>query len=175
MVDVIIAIDASADTNNYPDGQEPQHTYEKSLLPGFKGNFPFPYFPQNTTFLAQGLNKKISFFGSVCNGAAEKTPLIVYLPNYQIVAATNTSTFTPTYPVQQQIDFFNNGTLSHALLRSTRLTRGPGFAIASQSSSTTWPKCLACAIVDSQLTRNGVARSAECQACFTQYCYTGTA
>lgn len=68
-----------------------------------------PFFPTNESFVAQGLHQRISFFGSICTGVVPSTPLIVYVPNHNIVAATNTSTFTPSYPKQQQIDFFNNG------------------------------------------------------------------
>lgn len=72
--------------------------------------------------------------------------------------ATNTATTTATYSVQEQQSFFDNG-----------------FAIATQSLSSTWPACLACALVDAQVVRNGATRSVQCQACFTEYCYMGTA
>lgn len=49
-----------------------------------------------------------------------------------------------------------------------------GAAIASQRNSATWPICLACALIDHQIVRNGGVRSSECDACFKEYCYLGT-
>lgn len=134
------------------------HADQKSLLPGYAGAFPFPYFPPPAQFVAAGLNKRISFFGSICNGQAVVTPLIVYIPNHFINFATNTSTFTPTYSVADQISFFNNG-----------------FAIATQNQSPSWSSCLACAVIDTAVKRSGGVRTDQCQSCFTKYCYTGKA
>lgn len=133
----ILAIDGSADTNNFPDGREPRNTctsslllqsekedynnfmYDgtdlKSLLPGYAGNLPMPYFPTNESFVAQGLHQRISFFGSICTGVVPETPLIVYVPNYNVVAATNTSTLIVSYNKREQLDFFNNGSSSPSL------------------------------------------------------------
>jgi lysophospholipase len=129
---------------------------EKSQQVGYEA-FPFPYFPPSATFLAQGLNLKPGFFGSICTATTPSTPLVVYIPNYNINFATNTSTFSPNYSINDQISFFNNG-----------------FAVATQNQSTAWSSCLACALVDAQVTRNGGTRSSECQQCFTKYCYRGT-
>lgn len=74
-VDVVIALDASADTEgNYPDGSAPFLTYTKTQLPGF-GFTPFPAIPPPEDFVAAGLNARPSFFG--CDDA---TPLIVRSP-----------------------------------------------------------------------------------------------
>lgn len=78
-MDVIIAVDTSADTKNFPDGQEIYHTYQKSLLPGYQSFAPFPVIPAPEEFVALGLNSRPVFFGSGCSNSttAPKTPLIV--------------------------------------------------------------------------------------------------
>lgn len=49
-----------------------------------------------------------------------------------------------------------------------------GFEIASQTSGTSqdegWPVCLACALIDRQMSRNGTPRTTQCQECFKNYC-----
>ncbi|KAK4701506.1 lysophospholipase, partial [Phenoliferia sp. Uapishka_3] len=157
-LDVIIAIDASADTDNFPDGREIYHTYQKTQQPGYSAT-PFPVIPPVESFVAQGLNKRPVFFGSDCYAQPQNvsTPLVVYVPNYNIVFATNTSTGTNSYSNEDTQSFFDNG-----------------FAIATQSLSPSWSSCLACALVDAQQGRNGVARSEQCQSCFAEYCYMGT-
>lgn len=74
----MITIDASADTNNFPDGQEIYHTYQKTLQPGYEAT-PFPVIPAPDSFLAQGLNTHPVFFGSACYAQPKNvsTPLIV--------------------------------------------------------------------------------------------------
>lgn len=129
---------------------------QKSRQAGYEA-FPFPYFPPSLAFLAQGLNAKPGFFGSACTDVTPATPLVVYIPNYSITFATNTSTFTPSYSVDDQISFFNNG-----------------FAVATQNESLAWSECLACALIDAQVARNGGSRSAQCGQCFDDYCYMGT-
>ncbi|KAK4703987.1 lysophospholipase, partial [Phenoliferia sp. Uapishka_3] len=155
-LDAIIAIDSSADTKNLPDGTEIWDTYQKTLLPGY--GQPFPVIPPRASFLSQGLNKRPVFFGSSCYAQPKNvtTPTIIYLPNYSIDFNTNTSTWITQYTVDDQQGFFNNG-----------------FALATQSESPTWSSCLACALVDAQLIRNGDSRSLQCAACFVEYCYMG--
>lgn len=126
-------------------------------MPGYKG-VPFPYFPPVDQFLAQGLNKKISFFGSACTGVVPATPLVIYFPNYKVDFDTNTETAPRVYSKQEQAGFMGNG-----------------FKIATQSGNVRagleWPKCLACALIDKK--KSGT-RSTYCQSCFAEYCYMGT-
>lgn len=131
----------------------------KSQQPDGYDQFSFPYFPPTSAMVKQGLNKRPSFFGSVCTSTTPATPLLVYIPNYNINFATNTSTFSPLYSVEDQMGFFNNG-----------------FAVGTQNQSDggPWSSCLACALVDAQVARNGGARSVQCDQCFAEYCYRGT-
>lgn len=80
------------------------------------------------------------------------------LPNYFVNFKTDTFSPIPLYSKQDQMGFFNNM-----------------FGIVTQSHvpDTTWPTCMACALVDVQQERNGIARTSQCEACFSQYCYMG--
>lgn len=153
-LDVILSLDASADTDgNYPNGTAPFLTYTKTQLPGFDFT-PFPFFPSPDRFVADGLAAKPTFFG--CDGPG---PLIVSLPNYAKVRNdTGTSTFQLQYLDDQVADFFANG-----------------LAIATQPDDPTWPSCLACALVDRQLQRNGTPRTTQCEGCFARFCYPSAA
>lgn len=130
----------------------------KFLQEGYEA-FPFPYFPPASIFVAQGLHQKPGFFGSTCTQTTPATPLIIYLPNYFITDPTNTSTLGADYNTDTQMGFFNNG-----------------FAITTQEEGQggQWSSCLACALIDAQVTRNGDTRTSECEQCFTDYCYLGT-
>ncbi|KAL8286878.1 hypothetical protein RQP46_003884 [Phenoliferia psychrophenolica] len=154
-LDVIIAIDALDEINNYPAGNQMRITYEQSLQPNYP---PFPEIPRSSSFVAQGLNVRPVFFGSSCypQPGGVETPLVVYLPNYFEVYPTNTASTQPSYSVEEQQGFYDNG-----------------YAIATQNGSSTWPSCLACALIDAQQARNGAARSSQCSDCFSRYCYLG--
>ncbi|KNZ62894.1 hypothetical protein VP01_120g5 [Puccinia sorghi] len=107
----------------------------------------------NGSFTELGYHRRPTFFG--CNDF--KGPLIIYLPNYYAVGETNQPTLKTTYTPEEIQVFYENG-----------------FAIATQNAGPTknpgWPACLACALIDRQVLRNSGSRTAECQACFRQYC-----
>jgi hypothetical protein len=154
-VDVILALDASADTaGNRPNGTGPYNTYRKTQLPGF-GFTPFPAFPPPSDVVALGLDRRPAFYG--CDDA--DAPLVIQLPNY---AAANNETGTSTFQVQYSDDqvaaFFANG-----------------FAVATQPADPDWPSCLACALVDRAVRRDGGTRTTQCEACFVKWCYPSSA
>ena len=120
------------------------------------GAYPYPAIPTPAHFISEGRNKRISFIGSSCLSDYRSpkepiTPLIIYIPKYNINFATNTSSSTTQYSVVEQQGFYSNG-----------------FAIATAGKN---KECLACAIIDAQQTRNGVARTTQCEACFDDYCF----
>lgn len=187
-IDVIIAIDASADTNNYPDGQEIYHTYQKSLLPGYGSQFaPFPVIPTRDEFLALGLNSRPVFFGSSCStNPSVITPLIVCKLDFffwiQILFSQSVASFTDHLLQLISLDLPNyniNFATNTSTFTPTYSAQDQvsffdnSFAIVTQSGSIPWTKCLACTLVDAQVIRNGGVRSAECSSCFTQYCHVG--
>ncbi|KNZ48676.1 hypothetical protein VP01_549g4 [Puccinia sorghi] len=161
-VDVLIALDASADGKDeedqslysYPNGTHIYSIFTKTKLPSYHG-YHMPDIPNaiDGTFAQLGYNKRPTFFG--CDDL--KSPLIVYLPNYYATDRTNTATNKMTYTADEIDEFFLNG-----------------FALATQTLGPTqnkeWPSCLACALVDRQVMRNSATRTAQCQACFKTYC-----
>lgn len=113
--------------------------------------YSFPTVPTPEQFVATGRNKRISFLGSACDSRPTKTPLVVYIPKYFVNFNTNTSSGTTQYSVTDQQGFYANG-----------------FQIATGGNN---KECFACAMIDAQQTRNKVARSVGCEACFAEYCF----
>lgn len=171
-VDVILAADASADTDasykygaNWPNGASMINTWLRTyrVLPKGSSNFPpIPLQPQ--VWINQGLNTRPTFFG--CNASTTRGnggyPLIIYLPNSPLSPSpTNTSTFKLQYSVSEKDAFLNSTATSTMTPRF-----GPKMTVDSQ-----WPTCLSCALIDRSRNRLHVARSAACKACFARYCY----
>lgn len=164
-VDVIFAIDSSADTQyNWPNATALRATYERSLSPIANGTL-FPPVPDANTFINLGLNNRPTFFG--CDAAnftlsegQVVPPLVVYIPNAPYTAASNVSTFDPSYTRQEKFDIITNG-----------------LNAASQSNSTIdgeWSACVACAVLKRSLDRTGTAIPSTCDNCFGRYCWNGT-
>lgn len=161
-VDVIFAVDSSADTtNNWPNGTALRASYQRSLAPIANGTH-FPAVPDAHTFVNLGLNYRPAFFG--CDAANFTTqpppPLIVYLPNAPYTTTSNVTTFDPTYELQQRDDIIANG-LNAA-------TQGNGTLDAA------WPACVACAALSRSFTRTGATVPSGCASCFARYCWNGT-
>jgi lysophospholipase len=169
-VDVIFAVDSSADTiepsaPNYPNGTALIATFERAET-AIMNRTSFPYIPGHDTFVALGLNNRPTFFG--CNSSNVTSgdnipPLIVYLPNSPYSFESNTSTF---------------GKLDYTLEERNAMIQN-GYDVATQANSTregasTWPTCVACAILSRSLERNGETVPEACQQCFTDYCWNGT-
>jgi len=162
-VDVIFAVDSSADTpQNWPNATALRATYDRSLTPITNGTL-FPPVPDANTFINLGLNSRPTFFG--CDPAnftsgSSVPPLIVYIPNAPYTAMSNVSTFTSTYSDAQRNDIIRNG-----------------FDVATQGNGTfdsQWPTCVACAILSRSLHRTGTAAPQVCVDCFSRYCWNGT-
>ena len=169
-VDVIFAVDSSADTiapsaPNYPNGTALIATYERSEQP-IMNRTSFPYIPGHDTFVALGLNNRPTFFGCNSSNVTEGDnipPLIVYLPNSPYSFESNTSTFAK---------------LSYSLAERNAMIQN-GYDVVTQANSTreganTWPTCVACAVLSRSFERNGETVPEACQQCFTDYCWNGT-
>ncbi|KAI7945485.1 hypothetical protein MJO29_011873, partial [Puccinia striiformis f. sp. tritici] len=194
-LDVIITVDSSnrakpsVKSRVYPNGTSLYASYRKILPPDYAAyHFPTVPDPYGGNFSRLGYNKRPVFFG--CD---ETSPLIIYLPNYFIVAPTDTPTTQmhwhfSAYPIVAFSD-----ALDHILFYNTEIDGyfKNGFALATQtrasansmsddmqglfdragpSSSIEWSICLACALIDKQQKRNGKRRTAQCQSCFDMYC-----
>lgn len=99
-VDVIFAIDSSADTEyNWPNGTAIIATYERSLSEsGIANGTTFPAVPGANTFVNLGLNSRPTMFGcDASNQTGSPNPLIVYLPNRPLSFPSNFTTFQSEY------------------------------------------------------------------------------
>lgn len=145
-VQVLLVNDNSADTiGNYPNGTEILTTY---LVAKASGLTRMPPIPPVATFVAEGLNKRATFFG--CNSPDQLT--IIYFPNTNYTTNSGVPTSKNQFSIEE----------TDALIAN-------GVGIASQGGDKNWPVCLACAVV----MKTGGSLPKECQACFKKYCFNG--
>lgn len=113
-VDVIFAIDSSADTLkengelNWPNGTALVATYARSLLP-IANDTAFPAIPDVNTFVNLGLNNRPVFFGCDAKNTTSPTPLVVYIPNAPYSYLSNVSTFQMGYTHDDYSKIIENG------------------------------------------------------------------
>jgi lysophospholipase len=166
-VDVIFAVDSSADTTYaFPNGTALRASYERSMESIGNGT-KFPAVPDAETFINLGLNRKPTFFGcdtsEFTKDGGENVsipPLIVYMPLTPYTAYSNVSTFDPAYTDAERNAFIENG-----------------YNVATMGNGTvdqTWPACAACAVLSRSLERTGTTIPESCQACFQKHCWNGT-
>jgi len=182
-LDVIIAVDAQTDgvgyvidARGYSNGTSLYMSYNKTLLPDYNG-YKFPKIPDyRSEFTTLGLHQRPSFFG--CYDKTD-APLVIYFPNYYMVAATDFMTVQASY-TQDEVDaVFDNGfaiaTQSIGKIKdnNTLLTQGIEENIhrAEKAATPEWSTCVACTLIDRQLQRDGIPRTSQCEACFRQHCY----
>jgi lysophospholipase len=161
-VDVIFAVDASADTGeSWPNGTSLVATYERSLNTSGIGNgTSFPVVPDQNTFVNLGLNTRPTFFGCNSSNLTGPAPLVVYLPNYPFVTYSNISTLTLS----------TNNSMRDAMILNSydMVTR------ANSSLDAEWPMCVGCAMLSRSLDRTGTTVPDVCNTCFERYCWDGT-
>lgn len=161
-VDVIFAVDSSADTTySWPNGTALVATYERSLnSTGIGNGTSFPVVPDQNTFVNLGLNTRPTFFGCNSSNTTGPTPLVVYLPNTPYTTLSNETTFTLSRDDNRRDDIINNG-----------------YEIATMANSTrdgNWTTCVGCAILSRSFERTGTTLPDICTQCFTNYCWNGT-
>ncbi|KAE8153114.1 lysophospholipase catalytic domain-containing protein [Aspergillus avenaceus] len=161
-VDVIFAVDSSADTEySWPNGSSLIYTYERSLnTTGIANGTSFPAVPDVNTFLNNGLNKRPTFFGCNSSNTSTPTPLVVYLPNAPYTTESNTSTFQLSYEDKQRDEIILNG--------YNVVTMGNGTADVN------WPACVGCAILQRSTERTNTKLPEVCSTCFQNYCWDGS-
>ncbi|KAJ4359720.1 Lysophospholipase 1 [Didymosphaeria variabile] len=171
-VDVIFAIDSSADTvdptdsaQNWPNGTSLVATYERTSNASIQNSTAFPYIPDQNTFVNLGLNNRPTFFGCDSGNLTGRgvSPLIVYLPNSPYVFLSNVSTFAKLS--------FNNSERD-AMIQN-------GYDVATMGNNTRsgyedWTTCVGCAIISRSLNRTNTDVPQACQQCFDKYCWNGT-
>ena len=158
-VDVIFAVDSSADTSNWPNGTALVASYQRSLTDLSNGT-SFPVIPDQNTFVNLGLNTHPTFFGCNSSNTTGPTPLIVYIPNFPYVYQSNVTTFDPTYNTSQRNAIVANG-----------------YEVATMANATAdsqWPTCVGCAILSRSLERTKTSVPDVCSHCFAKYCWDGT-
>jgi lysophospholipase len=160
-VDVIFAVDSSADTTyNWPNGTSLVATYQRSLNTTIENGTAFPSIPDQNTFVNLGLNNHPTFFGCNASNMTGPAPLIVYIPNAPYITLSNVSTFDPDY----------NDTQRNAIIQN-------GYEVATLGNGTLdaqWPACMACAVLSRSFDRTGQRVPEECSQCFERYCWNGT-
>ncbi|KAJ5771964.1 hypothetical protein N7520_002493 [Penicillium odoratum] len=161
-VDVIIALDSSADTSTrWPNGTAMVATYQRSLSSlGHSSDLAFPSVPDQNTFINLGLNNHPTFFGCNSSNVSGSAPLVVYIPNAPYVYQSNVSTFDLQY----------NTTERNAIIEN-------GYDVATLGNATVdsdWATCLGCAILSRSLERTSTSVPERCMICFQQYCWNGT-
>jgi lysophospholipase len=160
-VDIIFAIDASADTDtHWPNGTAPIATYDRFISGTTFGAQGFPPVPDYNTFVNLGLNSRPTFFGCNASNQSVETPLVVYIPNAPISYHSNFSTFDLQYTDAERNSIIHNG--------YDVVTRG------NSSLDSQWPACVGCAILSRSFNRTGETVPEICDQCFTRYCWNGT-
>ncbi|KAK9325457.1 lysophospholipase catalytic domain-containing protein [Lipomyces orientalis] len=164
-VDVIFAIDNSADTNfSWPAGWSMTATYDRQFTSQANGT-KFPAVPDRNTFVGMNLTARPTWFG--CNASnitgengGTTVPLVVYLANYPWTYYSNTSTFQLSYDTDEVEGIITNG-----------------YNVATQGNGTVdteWARCVGCAIIHRETERRNQTPTAECQSCLSKYCWNGT-
>ncbi|KAB8074221.1 lysophospholipase [Aspergillus leporis] len=160
-VDVIFAVDSTANIHNWPSGKSLVRTYERSLnSTGIGNGSAFPSVPDPNTFVNLGLNNRPTFFGCDSKNLTGTAPLIVYLPNSPYTAQSNTSTFKLSYTNEERDSVITNG--------YNVVTRG------NASVDSNWPSCVGCAILSRSAERTNTTLPEICTTCFNTYCWNGT-
>jgi lysophospholipase len=164
-VDVIFAVDSSADTTfNYPNGTALVATYERSQPDSSIANgTAFPSIPDVNTMVNLGLNTRPTFFGCDSSNITSDyiVPLIVYIPLSPYIVNSNVSTFDP--------QVFND-TFRNAIIEN-------GYDVATMgngSANAQWPTCVGCAVLSRSLERAGAQVPEVCAQCFRDFCWDGT-
>ncbi|KAI4175979.1 MAG: hypothetical protein LQ343_001261 [Gyalolechia ehrenbergii] len=161
-VDVIFAIDSSADTDeSWPNGTALVATYERNLNSSGIGNgTSFPSVPDANSFINLGLNTRPTFFGCNSSNTSDITPLIVYIPNSPYAFHSNVSTFDPAYDTKTRNAIVQNGY--------------EGATMGNATADPQWPVCVGCAILSRSLERTETQVPDACMQCFQKYCWDGT-
>lgn len=143
-IDLLIVIDSSSDTQNYPDGSRLIKSFEELEKDGI-------YYERNQVLL-----DKPSLYG--CNMDVSMDylpPLILYYANTNYVFESNFSTLKTTYEQDEILQMIANGK-----------------SIFQQTSSSDYRSCLGCFIAKRPTDKKNLTSQLPvfCQSCFSEYC-----
>ncbi|KAG5787451.1 hypothetical protein H9Q69_013483 [Fusarium xylarioides] len=163
-VDIIFAIDSSADTNNnWPNGTALRASYDRVGSTIGNGTL-FPSVPSAETFINEKLNQRPTLFGCDANNftlsdGEVPPPLIFYIPNAPYTYHSNVSTFDMSYTTTERDNIILN-----ALNGATQ-----GNATIDKE----WPTCVACAVMSRSWWKANETVPDACKTCFDRYCWDG--
>ncbi|KAM7215182.1 phospholipase A2 [Rhypophila decipiens] len=159
-VDVIIAIDSSADTTtHWPNGTSLVATYDQSVDSPSDVMAGFPVVPAPNSMVNLEHNLRPTFFGCDATNMSKPGPLIVYLPNAPYTTFSNVSTFDLEFSTETRDAIIQNG-----------------YNVATRGNATVeekWPECMACAILWRSFRRPGTPIPQACTDCFGFNCWSG--
>ncbi|SNX82430.1 probable lysophospholipase (lpl) [Melanopsichium pennsylvanicum] len=164
-LDVIIAIDSSADITNWPNSSALYQTSLRAQYPTYN-EYAFPVLPDTNTVINRGLNTRPVFYGcdartNVTNAERSfngtKTPIIVYMPSYPYSALANTSTFKLEYSSRQAQGVIDNSVDVATL----------------GGADSQWSTCLGCAILQRGFERSNTQVPEVCTQCLDKWCWDG--
>lgn len=164
-LDIIIAIDSSADITNWPNSSALYQTSLRAQYPTYN-QYAFPVMPDTNTVINRGLNTRPVFYGcdanvNVTNSNTSfngtKTPIVVYMPSYPYSALANTSTFMLEYSSSQAQGVIDNS-VNVATLGGV---------------DSEWATCLGCAILQRGFERSNTPRPEVCTRCLNKWCWDG--
>ncbi|CBQ70442.1 probable lysophospholipase (lpl) [Sporisorium reilianum SRZ2] len=164
-LDVVIAIDSSADVTNWPNASALYQTSLRAQDPSY-ARYAFPRMPDTNTVVNRGLNTRPVFYG--CNATVNvtnadtafngtRTPIVVYLPSYPYSALANTSTYKMDY---------SNAEAQRVIDNSVDVATLGG-------ADAEWATCLGCALLQRGFERSGTPRPDVCTRCMQKWCWDG--
>ncbi|KAI0314922.1 phospholipase B [Amylostereum chailletii] len=168
-LDVIVAVDASADDpNSWPNGTSPLFTADRLTRLLQSSHQSFPPLPGNQAqFITTGVNRRPTFFGCNPTRNPPEYPMVIYFPNSPPLngddPVSNTGTFQIQYPPDHTRIFIDQ---VHANVIG-------GFKPNTNDPDPNFGKCLQCAAIDRARYHSTppLTRSDVCTQCFQQYCF----
>ncbi|KAJ4251365.1 Lysophospholipase 1 [Fusarium torreyae] len=163
-VDIIFAIDSSADTdNNWPNGTALRATWDRVGSDIGNGTL-FPSIPSAETFINERLNQRPTLFGCdadnfTLSDGQTPPPLIFYIPNAPYTAHSNVSTFDMSYSLTERDNIILNG-LNGATQGNATIDKE-------------WTTCVACAVLSRSWWKANEKVPDACNTCFDRYCWDG--
>ncbi|ETW80449.1 hypothetical protein HETIRDRAFT_384983 [Heterobasidion irregulare TC 32-1] len=167
-LDVVLAVDASADALGWPNGSSPLHSASRiaTLLQSSHQDFP-PLPASPADFLSTGVNMRPTFFG--CDPAKNppEYPMVIYFPNSPPLNGDDPVTNSDTF----QLDYTPEHT--RLFIDQVHANTIGGFQPDTNSPDPNFGRCLQCAALDRARYKTSplIQRSDFCATCFKQYCF----
>lgn len=175
MVDVVIAVDSTADKEGFPNGTSLRATFaryagDSVTFTAFGERSVFPKVPKNNILSPMFLGCNIDDYPFRGNALTRESdgfipPIIIYFPNRDISFRSNMSTFKLSYS---------------ELEVSLMLTNGAAL-VTLETYSPEFKQCIACAFIKREFDRMSLAATRRkeslnvpriCAKCFSKYCFS---